>query len=406
MPTIVFVAPFLMEATLRFAGAVARQPETRVVMVSQDAKEKLPSDLKASLSAFLRVDNALDVGGIGGAVEEVVRHMGRVDRVIGTLEELQTPLAEVRKRLGIPGMMPEVAENFRDKARMKNVLREARVPCARHQLVGTPSDAHRFLEETGFPIVVKPPAGAGARNTFRIDDPQALEEYLHHFPPAPNAPALFEEFIVGEEHSFDSVVVGGQLRWHSVSRYRPTPLEVLRNPWIQWCVLLPREIDGPEFDGIRDAGARALAALGMQDGLSHMEWFRRKDGSVAVSEVAARPPGAQFVTLISYAHDHDFYRSWARLAALGEFVVPARKYAVAAVFLRGQGKGRVKAIHGLDQAQREVGPVVVESRLPGAGQRASAHYEGDGYVIVRHPETAVVERAAIRILKLVRVELG
>ena len=39
--------------------------------------------------------------------------------------------------------------------------------------------------------------------------------------------------------------------------------------------------------------ARALAALGMGTGLSHMEWFLRKDGSPVVSEVGARPPGAK-----------------------------------------------------------------------------------------------------------------
>ena len=30
-------------------------------------------------------------------------------------------------------------------------------------------------------------------------------------------------------------------------------------------------------------------------------------GGIAISEAGARPPGAQFTTLISYAHDCDFY---------------------------------------------------------------------------------------------------
>jgi hypothetical protein len=32
-------------------------------------------------------------------------------------------------------------------------------------------------------------------------------------------------------------MVDGQIVWESVSSYLPTPLEVLRNPWIQWMVL-------------------------------------------------------------------------------------------------------------------------------------------------------------------------
>jgi hypothetical protein len=40
----------------------------------------------------------------------------------------------------------------------------------------------------------------------------------------------------------------------------------------------------------------------------------------------------------------------------------------------------------------------------GAGPRPS--YEGDGWVIVRHPETAAVERALSEIITTVRVELA
>src|SRR4029450_10547544 len=107
---------------------------------------------------------------------------------------------------------------------------------------------------------------------------EQLERWLEVQPPSPQQPALLEEFITGEEHSFDSVFVKGQPVWHSISRYFPTPLEVLQNPWIQWCVLLPREIDGPRYYEIRKVAAQTLRALGLETGLTHMEWFRRKDG--------------------------------------------------------------------------------------------------------------------------------
>jgi hypothetical protein len=255
-------------------------------------------------------------------------------------------------------------------------------------------------------MVVKPPAGAGARNTFRLDDEAAVEQWLAADPPSESHPALLEEFIVGREYSFDSVLVRGRAVWHSISCYEPTPLEVLRNPWIQWCVLLPRDISGPEYDPIRDAAFRGLRTLGLETGLTHMEWFRRADGSIAISEVAARPPGAQFMTLLSYAHDADFYRLWANLMVFDEFAPPPRQYACGAAFIRGQGAGRVKAIHGLEEAQEEIGPLLVESRMPRAGQSPSSSYEGDGYVVLRHTDTDVVARALQRVVSLIRVELG
>jgi hypothetical protein len=144
----------------------------------------------------------------------------------------------------------------------------------------------------------------------------------------------------------------------------------------------------------------------MGTGVSHMEWFRRPDGSVAVSEIAARPPGAQITTLMSYAHDFDFLDAWARLMVFDEFRPPERKYAAGAAFLRAQGQGRVQAIRGLDRAQEAAGDLVVKVELPRPGQGRADSYEGEGYVIVRHPETSRVLEALKEIISNVRVEVG
>ena len=79
--------------------------------------------------------------------------------------------------------------------------------------------------------------------------------------------------------------------------------------------------------------------------------------------MGARPPGAQIVTLNSYAHDTDMYAAWARLVVHGEFDPPPRRYAVGAAYVRGQGSGRVRRIAGLDDAQRRFGSIVVEAML-------------------------------------------
>ena len=407
MAVVVFVAPFFLDTTLRFVRSVADVPDTQLVLMSQEPKAKLPADLRGRLAAHLRVKDAFDVDEVGTAIADVRRHAGTVHRIIGALEQLQVPLAEVRERYDIPGMDVATARNFRDKARMKDVLRRAGVPCARHKTATSADNAWEFVRAAEFPVVVKPPEGAGAKSTFRLEHESALREYLEAYPVSPARPTLLEEFIVGREHSFDSVCIHGRPVWHSISRYYPTPLEVLENPWIQWCVVLPREIDGEAYQDIRRVGFQSLEVLGMQTGLSHLEWFRRDDGTLAVSEVAARPPGAQFTTVISYAYDFDLYRAWAELMVRDRFRAPERRYAAGIVFLRGQGQGdRIRAIHGLDVAQREVGSLVVEAHLPRAGQPRASTYEGDGFVIVRHPETEVVEQALSRMLNLIRVEVG
>jgi len=402
----VFVAPFFAETTIRFIHAAASLPGVRLGLLSQDPVEMLPDRVRAALAGHVRLADGMDPDAIAKGVAALAGRIGPPARILGALEQLQVPLATVRERLGIPGMSVEVAGNFRDKSLMKDVLRRAGVPCARHCLAHSPDEAREFVKKVGFPVISKPPAGAGARSTYRLNDATALDEVLAAMPPRPDDPLLLEEFIVGEEHSFDTVSLGGRPVWHSLTHYTPGPLEVMNNPWIQWTVLLPREVDHPRYDQIRAVGFRALEALGMGTGLSHMEWFRRPDGSLAISEVAARPPGAQFTTLISYAHDLDFYREWGRVMIFDEFHPPARKYAAGIAFLRGQGSGRVKKIHGLDEAQRAFGPLVVEVRLPKQGQLPASSYEGEGWVVMRHPDTSVVARALEHVVRLVRIELG
>ena len=406
MHNTVFVAPFAFDTTLRFVSAAAAQPSARLALLSQDPLERFPAELRSRLVAHQRIDNSLDPGAIAAGTEEISRRVGPVDRLLGTLEQLQVPLARAREHLGIDGMGVQAAENFRDKAQMKTVLRAAGLPCARHRLVGATRDVIDFIREVGYPIVLKPPAGAGAKATFSVEDDDALQGVLLQVPPHPDRPLLAEEFMQGSEHSFDGVSIGGELVWHSLTHYLPTPLEVVRNPWIQWCVLLPREVDDPAFDDIRESAARSLDALGMETGVSHLEWFRRGDGSIAISEVGARPGGAQISKLISYAHDFDFYRAWANVMIDHAFDPPRREYAAGAAFLRGQGSGQVRAVRGLAQAQQEIGPLVVETNLPRLGQSPSGSYEGEGYVILRHRETHVVEKALRRLISVIRVELG
>lgn len=414
MTNVVFVAPYLMAATARFVRAAAQVPGAQVVVVTHEPADAIDAEVAALLVGHWRVDDALDVPQLTAAVDAVGERLGGVDRLVAVLEQLQEPVAAVRERLSIPGMGPEVARRFRDKAHMKDVLRAAGVPCARHRLCHDADEARGFVAEAGLPVVVKPPDGAGANATFRVDEPGQLQRWLAADPPRGEEPVLLEEFLVGEEHSFDSVWVDGEMRWWSVTRYLPTPLEVLSNAWMQWVVLAPRHVDVPEYAEVAEVGAQAVRALGLGTGMAHLEWFRRPDGSVAVSEVAARPPGAQLLDATAWAcGGRDLYADWTRLVIDGGFDPPARTHAAGVLYLRGQlpGGGRpdgahVAAVHNVERLQDELGHLVVEARLPQPGASPAGTYTGDGHVIVRADTDDEVVAALARLTAELRVELA
>ena len=93
--------------------------------------------------------------------------------------------------------------------------------------------------------------------------------------------------------------------------------------------------------------------------------------------------------------------------AFETFEPPERNWSVGAVFLRGQGQGKtIRTVHGIEEARRELGELIVQAKLPRPGQPQAESYEGEGYVILRHAETETVEAGLRRLLELIRVELG
>lgn len=406
MKNVIFAAPFPLETTMRFARAAARLQGVRLLGLCQEPPRR-GSDDWTMFHDLVRLEDGLDTGQlIAGAQRLSARH-GPIHRVLGILEPLQVQLAEVRAALGVPGPDVRTADLFRDKARMKDELRRHGLPCARHAVIRSLEDARAFAAEVGFPLVVKPPAGMGCKATWRIRGGDELSAAVGALHASAQHPCVAEEFLRGREYSFETITIGGEVRMTSLTRYFPAPLEVMETPWIQWVVVLPREMDGPEFEGVEALGVGAVEALGLDTGMTHMEWFRKDDGGLAIGEIAARPPGAQIVLLNGYAHEIDMYRVWARAVIDEAFDGPfERRYAVGVAFLRGVGRGRVTRVTGVDEAHRRVGQLVVKARLPTPGAPRSDHYEGDGYVVVRDPDTEVVKAAVKTIVETIGIQYG
>lgn len=398
---LIFVAPFPTVPTLRFLRAVRRLDDVRLLGVVHTP----PAGEDARLyDDLVRVTEPLDVADTLDGVEVLRRRWGAPHRILGVLEAMMVDLARARERFGVAGTPVATAELFRDKAMMKDALRAAGLPVARHKLLRSRADARAFLDEVGLPVVLKPPAGMGAKATFRVSSADALLAALDGLGVGPGAPVLAEELLRGREHTLETITVGGVPRVASFARYYPGPLEVLENPWIQWACVLPREVDTPLYDRVRPLGDATIRALGLEDGMTHMEWYEQDDGTVAIGEIAQRPPGPQLCQMTGLVHDVDIYRAWARAVVDGELDAPwERKYAAGTVFLRGLGRGHVAAVTGVRETHEAIAPWLVEAKLPEIGAAKSDSYEGDGYVVVRADTTAKVHELIGTIQRTLRV---
>ena len=406
MPHVVFIAPRFLETTNRYVAAFAAL-EITLSLISADPVEAIPAAIRPRVAGFARVVDCLDAAQLGDAARTLTRTIGPIDRLVGVLEELQLPMAEVRDAVGIEGLTAATARNFRDKDRMKEVLRAHAVPVARSALARSRAELVAFVDRVGYPVIAKPQAGFGARATYRVD----RAEELAALSPSPTQPLQIEEFVRAREHTCETVTIRGVPVWRSGTRYFPSPLEVLETPWIQYAVLLPREDDDPTWTQFHATNGAALAALfgehaatAAGTALAHMEWFLRDDGTCLVNEVGARPPGALIMPLMGIAHDTDLFADWARLVATDRFTPKARRLATGSAFFRGHGRGmKIAAVTGVERAIEQCGDALVELRTPKLGQARSPSYEGEGWAIVKHATTAGAKDALRALIENIQI---
>ncbi len=223
---VIFISPFPSEATLRFVRAVSRMDDVKLLGVVHTP----PPDAASLFHDFVQVAAPTNVQDSIEAIELLKERHGEPYRIIGVLEAMTVHVAQVREHFGVPGTPSVVADLFRDKARMKDALRAAGLPVARHRVITALADAREFGAAVGYPIIVKPLAGLGSRATFRVRSEAELTGALSSV----ELPVLAEEMLVGTEHTMETITIGGEPKIVSFARYYPSCLEALENPWIQW----------------------------------------------------------------------------------------------------------------------------------------------------------------------------
>lgn len=359
----------------------------RVYGVGDQPAAALPDLVRRSLSEYLQVSNLWNAAAVIAELHE--KFKGRqLDRIECLWEPGIMLAAELRQHFGVDGLSIEQAHRFRDKEAMKVALDAAGIRTPRHIAVDNSAACWEAAEEIGFPVILKPIDGAGSADTYRVNSADELRTVLPRLRHVPTVSV--EEYVDGEEFTFDTITIGGKIVYHNIAWYRPRPLIARSNEWISPQVIALRDIDGPEFAAGVQMGYDVIKALQFDSGFTHMEWYRKADGEVIFGEIGARPPGAHQVDQMKYACDFDVFRAWGEAVTLGRMECAfERKYNVATIFKRARGTGRISRIDGIDQLQQQFGEHVVWSTLlaPGMPRRDWLRtLVSDGFIMLRHPD--------------------
>ena len=369
-----------------FTRGLARQGH-HVIGLGDQPQHELPDVAKQALAAYLHVNSFTDERTVLATVADAAAK-ANIDRIECTWEPYMVLAAKLREMLGLPGMTVEQTVPFRDKEVMKRVLDQNNIRTPKH-ISTTQSDGVReAAAKIGFPVCVKPIAGAGSADTYRVDHAEQLESILPRLGHV--AEVSVEEFIEAEEYTFDTVCVDGEIKYFNICCYRPRPLMGKTHEWISQQTIVVNDVMNPYYDSGRKMGVEVLQALGFRDGFTHMEWYRKSDGEAVFGEIAARPPGANTVDLMNFANDFDIYSGWAEAVTHGTFGQSiTRRFNAGSIFKRAQGQGRIQRIEGLEGLMAEYGEhICIVDLLPiGAVRRNwKQMLKGDGMLIARHPD--------------------
>lgn len=374
------------------------QVGAKVIGLGDQPEGALPEMTRKHLAAYVQVRSFSDEDALVNEAKQLASKI-RIDRIECLWEPLMIGAARMREALGLPGMTVAETVPFRDKEKMKQVLDAAGIRTPRHANAHTVSQVREAAAHIGFPLVVKPIAGAGSADTYRVNNAAELETVIPMLGHVPEVSV--EEFVEGEDYTFDTICVDGRILYYNISFYRPRALESRMNAWVSQQTLSRRDVDSADVASGREMGIRVLKALNFKTGFTHMEWYRKRDGEAVFGEIGARSPGARTVDVMNFASDLDLFRGWAEAVCWGKFSQPIqRKYNSAAIFKRAVGQGTIRRYEGLDRLLSEFGNHVCAIELSPLGAPVKDWKKSviaDGFLMVRHSDLATTMHLADRV---------
>jgi carbamoylphosphate synthase large subunit len=391
---VIFVEPSFPNNQREFVRALA-EAGAEVIGIGESPQEFLDEQLRGWLTHYHQVGSVVDVHQMTDAVRWLQDKLW-IDRMEAVIEAHTLPVAQVRERCGIPGTSVRTTWLCRDKPSMKEALRAVGVPTAASTAADDAAQVWAFADAVGYPLILKPRAGAGALDTTRVDGSGELEAALAMFGGKGVTSIAVEEFVEGHEGFYDTISIDAAPALDFVSHYFPNVLEAMRTRWISPQFVCTNRVDAvADYAELREMGHRVNQALGIGTSATHMEWFFGPKG-LRFSEIGCRPPGVGAWDLYSAGNDLDMYREWANAVVHGKVdAAPSRRFASGIIALRPDRDGQISGYSGVDEIQGRYGEWVLDAHLPDPGtstQGPEAGYMANAYVRMRHPDYDVLRQ--------------
>ena len=339
----IFVSPHFPKTYWNFCDRLHRNG-VNVLGIGDAPFDEIPWELKNCLTEYYRVNNLGNYDEMLRAVAYFTFHYGKIDWIESNNEYWLEMDAQLRTDFNITtGAQNDFIERIKYKSKMKECYQKAGIATARYHMVDDLAGCKKFVEEVGYPVVVKPDNGVGASDTHKLASDAELEAFLaYKAKEHPDVAYIMEEFVRAEVNSYDAIIDGSGNPIFEAGNVSPMSIMDIVNNDDNSIYYIIKDL--PE--DTRAAGRAAVKSFGVKSRFVHFEFFRMtedqasmgKKGQIVALEVNMRPCGGFTPDMINFARSTNVYKIWADMIAFGGTDMPVGEHFYCAFAGRRDGK--------------------------------------------------------------------
>lgn len=209
----------------------------------------------------------------------------------------------VCEKLGLPGHDSYATSlEIHHKDKYRALATRLGIPTPRALVVRSAADFETAIAQLTFPIIVKPVDLTGGKGIHRAANAdEAREAYKDACSRTRQDHIVVEEFVQGSNHGFSAMLVKGKVAFAFSDNE-----QYYINKYMVSGANSPSTSSDKTLAMLREYSERIAQELHLVDGILHIQYIERADGTPIIIEICRRPPGDLYIKFVKYATGVDY----------------------------------------------------------------------------------------------------
>ena len=209
----------------------------------------------------------------------------------------------VCEKLGLPGHDSYATSlKIHHKDKYRALATRLGIPTPRALVVRSAADFETAIAQLSFPIIVKPVDLTGGKGIHRAANAdEAREAYKDACSRTRQDHIVVEEFVQGSNHGFSAMLVKGKVAFAFSDNE-----QYYINKYMVSGANSPSTSSDKTLAMLREYSERIAQELHLVDGILHIQYIERADGTPIIIEICRRPPGDLYIKFVKYATGVDY----------------------------------------------------------------------------------------------------